>query len=83
MPRATPRPSLFRRENRLLQVTLSYSEEKAIDDYCSMGRPVVVRALHHYCFALRSVVLAWLISSAEDSLAPMGRKRNEGGGVTE
>lgn len=45
-----------------------------------MGRPVVVHALHHYCFALRSVVLAWLISSAEDPLAPMGRKRNEGGG---
>ena len=37
-----------------------------------MGRPVVVHALHHYCFALRSVVLAWLISSAEDPLAPMG-----------
>ena len=48
-----------------------------------MGRPVVVRALHHYCFALRSVVLAWLISSAEDPLAPMGMKRNEGGGVIE
>ena len=49
-----------------------------------MGRPVVVRALHHYCFALRSVVLAWLISSAEDPLAPMGGgKRNEGGGMIE
>lgn len=48
-----------------------------------MGRPVVVHALHHYCFVLRSVVLAWLISSAEDLLAPMGRKRNEGGGVME
>lgn len=48
-----------------------------------MERSVVVRGLHHYYFALRSVVIVWLSSSAEDHLAPMGRKRNEGGGVTE